>query len=424
MAFVNAIILGIVAVLIYKLALRASASEFFSFIVTTIAICGSAGHWLARPHLMSWIFFLLFLHLIRDLQEGRKRAFYLLPAVTVLWANVHPSFFLGILLLLCVASEEAIQQFIDGRHWFSLCKKCIPYLWAIASCSLTSLLNPYSWRLDRHIFTFLNSDFLNAIQEYQSVNFHYSPAGFFECMLLLAAASVVWSLAARDMTSTICILFWAHAALFAARSIPLFLMVAAPLAAKMLSHVTAHSTIPRLRSILVPLSQISEDLHFFERRKQIHAVSAVAVLTLAGLFAAGVRGFEGQFDPGRFPVTAIPAVVASHAQRIFASDQWGGYLIYRQYPAKKVFVDGRADVFGYDLASLGPTIRNARYDWSHQLDRFAVDMVIIKPDEPLATVLKVSPSWMRLFDDGKVIVFEAKLSRMQKLDLRADRRSR
>jgi hypothetical protein len=230
-AFVSIVILGIVSILLYKLALRVSGNELASFFVTTVAICGSSVHWLARPHLLSWVFFLLFLHLIRDIQEGRRRAFYLLPAVIAVWANIHPSFFLGLLLLLFAALEEALQQFIDGRGWHAICKNSLPFLWSTAICSLVPLLNPYSWRLFPHIFTFLTSGATNDIQEYQPINFHNTPAGFFECMLLLAAAAVFWSLRSRNTRSTISLIFWAHIALFAARNVPLFLMVAAPIVA-------------------------------------------------------------------------------------------------------------------------------------------------------------------------------------------------
>jgi hypothetical protein len=79
-------------------------------------------------------------------------------------------------------------------------------------------------------------------------------------------------------------------------------------------------------------------------------------------------------------------------------------------------------VFGRELSGTGVAIQNARYDWSQQLDRFAVDMVLVKPDAPLATVLKTSPGWRMLFDDGKAIVFQAKLPAMQTSDRRPDRR--
>src|SRR6185437_10795154 len=246
-AFVNVLILGIFAVLLYKLALRVSGNELASFFVTAIAVCASSVHWLARPHLLSWLLFLLFLHLIRDLQEGRRRPLYLMPVIAAIWANVHPSFFLSLLLLLLTASEEALQLFIDGATWAAVYKKCRPFLWAMASCLLATLLNPYSWRLHRHILEVLNSGIVNGIQEYQTLNFHLAPAGFFECMLLLGVTSVLWHLQTRTIDSTLSVLFWAHMALIAGRSVPLFVIVAAAPVAKMLSHLTATTAIPRLR---------------------------------------------------------------------------------------------------------------------------------------------------------------------------------
>lgn len=421
-AFVNVLILGIFAVSLYRLALRASGNELASFFVTTIAVCASSVHWLARPHLLSWLFFIWFLHLIRDLQEGRRQPLYLMPAIAAIWANVHPSFFLSLLLLLLAASEEALQLFINGGTWVAIHKKCRPFLWAMASCLLATLLNPYSWRLHWHIVAVLNSGIVNGIQEYQSLNFHNPPGGFFECVLLLASAAVFWRFQTKTADSTISVLFWAHLALVSVRNVPLFVMVAAPIIAKMLNHLTT-TTISRLRPVYGIVSQISQDIRFFERQRHIHVLSALGVLMLAGLFAWGAPGFEGQFNPYAFPGPAIPVVAASNAHRIFATDQWGGYLIYRLYPAKRVFIDGRADIFGSEVPKAAIGICNTRYDWKGQLDRFAVDMVIIKPDAPLAAALKVSPDWEILFDDGKAIVFQAKLSRMQEPDLRTDRRS-
>ena len=84
-------------------------------------------------------------------------------------------------------------------------------------------------------------------------------------------------------------------------------------------------------------------------------------------------------------------------------------------------MDGRTDFFGNDLPKFRLSIQNARYDWSRQLDYFAADMVIVKPDARLATELKASLRWKMFSDDGTI--FQAKLSRMQELDRRTDRRS-
>jgi hypothetical protein len=256
---------------------------------------------------------------------------------------------------------------------------------------------------------------MNNMQEYQSVNFHCTPTGFFECMLLLAAGSVFWSLQTKKISPVISVVVWAHAALLAGRNIPLFLMIAAPLVACMLQDVLSRlRSLSGIGAVCTTISEICEEIQPWERPRRLHAASAFGILALAGLFASSASGFAGQFNTDTFPAGAIPSITASSARRIFASDQWSGYLTYRLYPSKRVFVDSRVDVFGVDLPQISLGIQNARYDWSYQLDHFAVDMVVVKPDAPLATELKTSPGWEMLFDDGKAIVFQAKLSRMQK----------
>jgi hypothetical protein len=49
---------------------------------------------------------------------------------------------------------------------------------------------------------------------------------------------------------------------------------------------------------------------------------------------------------------------------------------------------------------------SAQYDCEGLLKSFAIDGVMLQTDAPLAAVLKHSPDWKLLFDNGKAIVFE------------------
>ena len=53
-------------------------------------------------------------------------------------------------------------------------------------------------------------------------------------------------------------------------------------------------------------------------------------------------------------------------------------------------------------------IMNAQYDCEDLLKKFSIDGVMVKADTPLATVLKHSAGWKLLFDDGSIIVFQAR----------------
>jgi hypothetical protein len=406
---ISVLLLGLSSVLLYKLVVRSSGNHVLGFAVTAFAICGTTIHWLARPHLFSWVFFLIFLHVLRDAEEGRTKALFWLPCLMVIWTNTHGSFFVGIVLVLTSALGEAIQGFwVKGQLWPAVYRTCRPYLLCAAGCMVVTILNPYTWHLHYHIVKYLgDAKLLDNIQEYQSISFHGGQAIFFECMLLIGGASVFWCLQLGKVTPALAILSWAHLALFSARNIPLFLMVAAPTVACLLQEVIARlRTGPALGVVFRTISEICEEIQPLERLRRVHLVSALMVLVLAGLFASGARGFEGQFNADTFPAQAIPVIEAATAKRVLTYDQWADYLIYRLYPAKQVFLDGRSDFYGGEFVIDGQHIIGAQYDCIKQLNHFAVDMVIVKPDAPLSTLLKGAPGWKMLFDDGKVLVFQ------------------
>ena len=408
--FITVLLLGAISVLLYKLVVNACGNEILSFFVTTFALCGSSIHWLARPHLFSWLFFLAFLHLLAPLQAGSKFALISLPVMMVLWVNMHGAFMIGIVLLLTIALGESLESLLcDKQNFRQAYRRSRRLLQAAAWCIAATFVNPYTWHLHRHVFEFLSDKkLLDNIQEYQSISFHCPPAMFFELMILLAAGAAFWSLQAGRITPALLSLMWTHLALLSARNIPLFMIVVAPMAASWLQDVLIRLKSMRfVGAVFATISEICEELKPIERAPRAYLLSGFAALLMAALFATGAQGFEAQFNPESFPIQAIPLVERSEAQRIFTYDQWADYLIYRLYPKKPVFMDGRSDFFGISIVTATQHILAAQYDWKTQLHRFGVDMVLVKPDAPISEVLKMSPDWTIKFDDGKVLVFEA-----------------
>ena len=114
--------------------------------------------------------------------------------------------------------------------------------------------------------------------------------------------------------------------------------------------------------------------------------------------------FQAKYDPASFPVAALTALRDS--DRIFSSDTWGGYLVYRRYPAR-VFVDGRADFYGPAFEAECAEVMGAQYNWEAVLATHHVDTVLLAVDSPLSSVLKGSRNWRAVYDDGVAIVFRA-----------------
>ena len=147
-------------------------------------------HWLARPHVFSWIFLLAaMLGAERDWGRFRVRHGIAILAGSALWANLHASFFFAPLLALIYAAGSWLRPRLwqtgqaGGQHrqgWF---------LRAAAWSAAGTLLTPYGWKLHAHVFRYLKDrDLLQQIGEFQSFNFHVEGAG--QILLALAVAGV------------------------------------------------------------------------------------------------------------------------------------------------------------------------------------------------------------------------------------------
>ncbi len=149
-------------------------------------------HWLARPHVLSWLFLLMALIGAERISQGgswisARGDLLAAGALTAIWANVHASFFFAPLICGLYAAGHALHPLIwnpdrraewEKARWFGL---------ATAVSAVASLLTPYGWQLHRHLFGYLtNSDLMARIGEFQSFNFHAE--GAFQIALTMAVA--------------------------------------------------------------------------------------------------------------------------------------------------------------------------------------------------------------------------------------------
>jgi hypothetical protein len=292
----------------------------------------------------------------------------------------------------------------------------------LAASLAASFANPYLWRLHAHILRYLapGSWQFEHINEFFSPGFHAPPARYFELMLACGMAAAVWHLARRRPHYAVLLAGAGHMALMSARHIPIFLIVGAPPVALALEEwlaAAARADLPRLaRRLLEGFMRLAADTCAIERVSRIPAVgllaSAVVAAAVSSPSASGK--LRAEFDPSAFPVRATETLGGAPG-RIYTSDQWGDYLIYRLYPDIRVFVDGRSDFYGDDLEQSSLNVWNVRHDWQRTLDRYQVDTVLLPVDAPLAGALKESARWRVAYDDGSAIVFRASAGETQRV---------
>ena len=410
--------------LLFRL-VRRRANAIVAIAVTMLAAAAASIHWLARPHLFTLLFLVLFYGALERVREGRTRIagipyLAILPAVTVLWTNLHGGFFAGALMIAAYGAGECVSLLVganpDGRAGHL--RRARAYFVSAFACLAASLVNPYTYHLHVHMAQYLRDPWNSQhIMEFLSPSFHHPTAIFFEAMLVLAAAAACWSLTQGRFFEPVLMLLWAHGGLLAARNIPIFMIAAAPPVAaaiqEWLGRVPHWEVAGWMRSLANRFNTLARETAETESIARLHLVSAAGLALVAAIIWAPnpPQKFRAEFDPSRYPAAALATIRRDPAARVFTNDEWGDYLIWSLYPTHRVFVDGRSDFYGDDFEEKYVDVLNVKYGWEKTLDRFGVDTILMPLDAPLTGALKESNRWRVVYDDGSALVFRSAASR-------------
>jgi hypothetical protein len=194
------------------------------------------------------------------------------------------------------------------------------------------------------------------------------------------------------------LLLTAFAALDAVRHIPIFVLVVIPVLAGALP-TTAKMSRKRFLPVL-------------RRRSPVNAVILVllAAFTLVR-WTTLARDQDGR-EAERFPRDAVAFLRATdQPSKLFVYYDWGGYAIWKLYPQYRVFIDGRADLYGDDLMRQSmQTTTELRTGWHNVLDHWGIDTVLIPPSCALAQALLLEPDWhTKVTDKAAILLVRAPL---------------
>lgn len=384
------------------------ATPFAGLIVALLVFGASWLHYLARPHILTLVGLTVSLCIIDQDRRTPGWKVWLLVPITAVWVNLHGGFLALIACLILLIAGTAATELMG--YWLEKHKPnftaILRYTGLLFGCACASLLNPYGVKLHSHIASYLRSDWIrNNIQEFQSPVFRSEDMLQFEVMLFLGLITVGWLVLRREFFGALLIVFWGHSALGSARHVPLFMIVSAPWVAEGATALWERYLAPAPRkSILGILASLGKDM-----TSCCQWTSAwIPVLALGFMFAPGdlVR-WPKDYPEEKFPVRMVERYSERLAlSRVLTMDQWADYLIYRHYPRQKVFVDGRSDFFGKDLGAEYLHMVHGHWDWASLLRKHNFDIVLSPVEWPLATLLKGSPSWRVIADDGQAILFE------------------
>jgi len=384
--------------LLFKIS-RRYAGEWISLFCVLLAYRLSLSHLIARPHIFSWLFGILTLYI---LLEGEKKL-YFLPLITALWANFHGGFILGLALqgffiggsfLEYLQTEKKLPW---GTFWS---KERLPILVMLASI-LTSGINPFGYHLLIFPFLVTQKIFSSGITEWLSPNMQEKH--LFRYYLLGVLFLVSLPRTETSWTNRLLLLFFLNAALVHQRNISIASMVLTPFFAKSLTRfkMKIHiSALQKGKPKNLKLSALSGPL-------TTTVLFLILMMANCSVFPLGQRLFQAIIPiPKEYHPIDMVAFLNTNplSGNMFNQYSWGGYLIYALDPPQKVFIDGRADMYGEKIFKDFQKISRVDKEINNLLDSYKIRMVLFPGDTPLVRYLRATDQWQEVYRDDEASV--------------------
>jgi hypothetical protein len=243
--------------------------------------------------------------------------------------------------------------------------------------------------------------------EYLSPDFH--DASTWPFLLFTGLLLAVYGLQSKRVAARHVVLSaaWLVMALYSARNIPLFAILAAPgLAAILYGWLDDHKGKLHLATVWCGLDGRLAAVEGSLRGALWPAAlfGLVALALLAGI-ALDFNQTGNRFDPGVFPVTAVDWLDEhSVSGQGFNYFPWGGYLLYRQWPQRTVFIDGQTDFYGERLTRQYEQVLTLSPGWQQVLTDYQVNWVLMPPNEALTQNLLADPGWQIVYRDETAVL--------------------
>ena len=344
----------------------------------TVSLC--SGSLLARPQIFFYLLLIVCACGLVGAVETKKTPWWL-PLLVALWANLHASFPIA-LVLAAVFGLEAVVSAAPNERAPTAAKWGLVLLASLAAAGAT----PYGYGSLLASLKIIGSKEVNSIDEWRPLRLDLMSAygvGFIALSLAIAAATRAgWT---RIATLALCAgLMARHVRFF-----PLFAIVAAAALATPVAR-----KFPRFaRQPSAPGPAMRK--------------TAATALALACIAAALILTFGPQPVPAKRMAPAA-ALEAAHSfdlsGRVFNDYNFGGYLIFNGI---KTFIDGRTELYfgGFLDKTWDAELAGSDAAFLALLDEYRVTWALLTKTSLGADKLRRSAQWKEIFKDDVSVLF-------------------
>ncbi len=395
-------LISLVYYLLFKI-YRKNKHDIISVVfIVILIVTASMIHWLARPHIFSLLLMVIWYYLLDEYQYKHKNYLYFFPPMMLLWVNLHGGFLTGFILLGIYLFGNLLKLIYSKGVERDDYKKKVRMLGVTTiACLFVSLINPYGYNILLFPFNLVSNKFImNHVLEFLSPNFHTIHVKPFEFMLYFIIVILVFSRLRMNIIELAMIILFAHMALYSARYIPLFSIIAAPILLRQLGPILEQSN-GRLAKFF---KKRSDNISIIDASVKGYLWPAAAIVLVFVLAASGV--IEYQFDEKRKPVAAVEFLKKENLQgNMFNNDEFGDYIIYAAWPQYKVFFDGRSDMYGTKIFREYFKVVKIKPGWDGVIRKYNMNWIIYNANSALSLFLVEHADWTLIYADNVANIF-------------------
>jgi tetratricopeptide (TPR) repeat protein len=390
-----------------------------------LTLGGVAGPAIVAPG--TWGQLLLAIELLllyRAIDRGSRTAIYGLIPLFLLWANLDESFLAGLLVLAAVVVGRLFRGREFGAKGISFAKGVA----ILVACAGVCLVNPSFYRAYPaalspivHLFqpsggvltddqlSFFGSGILQGDKERAAELANQLKIYYFAFVGLGLASFVVnyrrFSLS-RFLPFAVMAVLWAALLRFGVEF------------AVVLAAVVALNGQEWYQDRLGVKGRLGLNWSLWSTGGRFVTLLFLFVCVAKGLTGFGRELGEPQFgfgfNPDDFAFEAADYLRSAPLQGRVLNTALvqGDSLVWRAYPVRQTFMDGRSQVFPLSLQQESQRLRKALSEndvarWKPVLDRYGITTVMIQPSKAPITYgrLMDSPEWIPFYDDGGVVMF-------------------
>lgn len=383
-AVVRALAVGSVYLLIYLSCRALGASMRVAAGLVLLGFTASMVGLAARPQVFATVLFALVVWILAT--RRATRWVWAIPALVLMWANVHGTFPLGILLAGLACVEAALRRKPDQVRTLLLVT-----LAAVAA----TLVNPFGPRVWSYALGIpASATIRGSITEWQAPTARNPFGAVFFLSGGLVAAILARQRKPTPVLALVALAMFFGLGLYAMRATLWWGLIFPPVVSAVLGG-TRPATAPT-----------------DERPSHANALIAVFVVLVGLSFVPWLRERNPLLaEPGLLTTApgGITSAVSSNlapGERMFNAQIWGSWFELA-LPADKVFVDSRIELYPTAVWKDYYSVSEGQEGWQQILDRWDIGLVAASRSQQAALIPRISrdPGWERVYADRQGVVF-------------------